>query len=343
LLSIAETKIAEKDKVIADKDKLIIEKDKQLSQLISESASVNEAVPNEPQHNSHPQHDNGASSPSLLEDVSFQTPSRDSDVQWNKRKKRKRSKHTNKLKQITLTQHQTTRLSLSLRKNDRSINVIPQSPFIDLSTISSDEEQIKPVSDGDTTDGYSSSNEFVKQNLINQDQGGTINEYTTASQDQGSLNYDTVSHCLENGGNMTSQGFIPIHSQSQDNDLTTVYSNGNFTVNHTNILISQDNVVVSQDHNLTHGAASLNNYPSQSNAFVCGEANHNHSFTTFNQDLDHTFAPAVATYHVTSQNSVDSQDRNSPKQQCEDQRYIIIVFLMQNKSFNCGCFMLYKG
>jgi len=306
LLSIAETKIAEKDKVIADKDKLIVEKDKQLSQLISESASVNEAVSNEPQHYSHPQ---GTTSPSLLEDVSFpvkRTPSRDNDVRWNKRKKRKQSKQANKLKQITLTQHHNTRLSLSLRKSDRSINVIPQSPIIDLSTISSDEEH---VSDGDTTDEYSSSNDFVKQSL---DQAGTVNEYTTTSQDQDSQNYDTASQILENGGNM-SQDFIPIdqdHGPSQDNDSTTVYNCTKNDHYHTNILISQDNVVSSHDYNLTFG---VGNSISQS---VCGEANHN--MTIQNQDLDYTFAPEVATNHTMSQNSTDSQ--NAPIQQCEDQR-----------------------
>ena len=294
-----------------------------LSQLTSESASVNEAMPNGLRH---PQHDNGSTSPSLLEDVSPFTAKRtsgDNNVKWNKRKKRKRSKQSKRFKQITLTQHQSTRLSLSLRKNDRSINVIPQSPIIDLSTISSDEEeQDKPVSDDDTTDEYSSSNDFVNQSLINQDHGGAVNGYTTVSQDQGSQdsqNYDTASQSLENDGNMTSQEFIPLdqdHGPSQDNDLTTVHSftrNGSIRANHTNVFISQDSI-----YNLTRGVASQGHSISQGNSSVHGEANHN--LTNRNQDLDYTFAPEVATNvepHTMSQNSTDSQDQS---QQHNNQR-----------------------
>jgi len=317
-LNIAESKITEKDKVIAEKDKVIAEKDRALSQLISDSASVNE----DSQHNSHPQHDSGTTSPSLLDqDTSLfpakRTASEDNDVSWNKRKKRRRSKPTNRLKQITLTQHQSSRLSLSLRKTDRSISVIPQSPVIDLSTVSSDEG-----SDGDTTDEYNSSVDFVNQNLINQDHG-TVNDYTTVSQDQGSqddLNYDTASQNLDNGdSSMKNQDFIPLDqddSQSQDNNIHKRHNN--ITANHTNILISQDSAMISQ-YNLTRGIASQGIAGNQDHGVVHGEAN----LTNQNQDLDYTFAPEVMTNGgplTMSQNSTGSQDQVFDQQK-ENQRY----------------------
>ena len=193
MLNIAETKIAEKEAQLVEKDQIIsdleslikTEMGSQPNQLspvqhvdeepgnavdegpgnaVDEEPASTSAIDEEPANTTPP-------SPSLLANtdtlLSKPTPNRnDSETvnhKWTKRKRRK------KLKQTTLTQHQSA--DLKRQKLDQSVRVIPQSPIIDLSTVktssSSEDEQLGVEDD-------------------------MSDEYVTGSENANSQNYDTA-------------------------------------------------------------------------------------------------------------------------------------------------------
>ena len=186
LLSIAEAKITEKETKLAEKDQIISQLESVINTDMESQANQNRSVSvqhMESQTDDSPpilQVDRGSnnaspSSPSLLVNAepltSKTTPSKNYsntvDHKWTKRKKRKR------LKQMTLTQHQS--MDDKRQKLDHSVKVIPQSPFIDLSTIQSDsscEDNQASVDNDDMSDEYVTGNENANsQNCDTTNQG----------------------------------------------------------------------------------------------------------------------------------------------------------------------------
>lgn len=146
----------------------------------SQSNDINNSPP--VQHIDEESVNTSPASPSLLENIDLlSTPSRNhsnniNDHKWMKRKRRKR------LKQTTLTQHQS--MERKRQKLDRSIKVVPQTPYIDLNSGSSCEDEVlsDDMSDEDVSDDVNSQKcptanqdyTFVpdssqKQNTTNQD------------------------------------------------------------------------------------------------------------------------------------------------------------------------------
>lgn len=249
LLNIAETKIAEKEAKLVDKDQII-------SDLESRIRTDMDIQPN----NSAPDQcvdggsgDTSLSSPSLLANTdplsSKTTPSRNRSEtvnhKWTKRKKKRK-----RLKQTTLTQHQNA--DHKRQKLDHSVKVIPQSPFIDLSTVQSDSscEDKQPnldlVSD-DGSDEYGSSNENASsQNCDSTNQGcrtfshnnsrlscpdhtfvpDTSQHHSAGDQDLSTINHrdDTFVHDAANQVcNLTSQNCDHDHTFAP-NDTTCIHS-----------------------------------------------------------------------------------------------------------------------
>ena len=125
-------------------------------------------------------------SPSLLENINLlphSTPSRDHsnniNHKWMKRKRRKR------LKQTTLTQHQS--IERKRQKLDHSIKVVPQTPYIDLNSGSSCEDEDPVLSD--TSDGYAS-DDMNSQNCLTANQDHTF--VPDSSQKQNITNQDNT-------------------------------------------------------------------------------------------------------------------------------------------------------
>jgi len=285
LLSIAETKIAEKEAKIVEKDEIISRLESQVdTDMGSHCNNKNDSTTTQ-QMDEGP----GNTSPSLLENIdplsskeyrnlsrvvnqhvdgepasplsrnvdsllSKASPSNSKIVnhKWNKRKRRKR------LKQTTLTQHQNKDYKrLSLRKPDHSVKVIPQTPFIDLSTqqsSSSDEEDSNAMSDG-----YSSESILSNQNVNSQNSDITNQAHDLTFAPGASQNHDTGSQD------------ISIIGQRQD--------------------------TTNQDSTFVHEGASQ----------VCDLIDHNCDPTNH----DHTYVPNTS--HVHSQGTV-SQYHNSIKQ-----------------------------
>ena len=218
LLGIAEAKITEKEAKLVEKDQIISQLKSVINTDMESQANQNHSV--SVQHmgsqtdDSPPilQIDRGSgnaspSSPSLLVNpeplTSKTTPSKNYsntvDHKWTKRKKRKR------LKQMTLTQNQS--MDDKRQKLDHSVKVIPQSPFIDLSTVQTDSscEDNQASIDNDMSDEYVTGNENANsQNCDTTNQGHSSDhnnrtDYTFVpnsrhSRDTGDQDFSTIGH-----------------------------------------------------------------------------------------------------------------------------------------------------
>lgn len=231
----------------------------------------------------------GDTSPSLLENSgphSTITPNRNKskidDHKWTKRKRKKR------LKQITLTQHQNVkRKCLSLRKTDQSINVIPQSPLIDLSTLQSDSSLEDNQPNLETASGdMDVSNEY-----------GSSSDDAMSNQNASSQNCDMINHaCDQSHKTFLDNTFVPDttsqRSTIRSQDFATDQRDNTTNLDHTfvhNIASQQVCDLTNQDsddsitHDHTYSQATVNQYH-DSNEELPNSTNQNHNTT--NQNLD---------------------------------------------------------
>ena len=217
-------------------------------------------------------------SPSLLvnsDPLLTTTPSRDYSKivnhKWMKRKRRKR------LKQTTLTQHQNVHhKSLSLKKLDRSVKVIPQSPFIDLSTLPS---------------GSSDDNQDLFDDGIS-DECDSSSDYMKSSDNRNSQNCETT-----NQGDGTDYTFVPDNSQD--------YGTGN---QHLSIIGQQHNSI-NPDYTFVHEAPSqMSNLTNQNH----DPSNHDRTFV--NDVTSHTHSKYPPDSNVQNSNekqlNFTNQNRN---------------------------------